>query len=312
MTRTVIYANANIAIWQAIMIAIQTNSNRENADIHALVEKIEKLEKSLSHWETGLIILIAITAVAAVGIFVAEFGSRKMSKKLQAAQADLIVAKDQQLAANLQSHGSQIGKLGDEAAQTKREYDEKMLVLQTDAANAKAAQQKVEIDLAKQQERAATAETELLKLKERIKDRHLTLKQQETVAAKLKAFAGQKINVVTFGGDEEIVGIAKDITAALGSPDGAQWDITTISGVAPTGTAGGILIEVAPKANDSTGKVAFALVTALRAEHLAVTGPEVAAHGQTFFGGKAKGPIVIEDNRLGGNSAIVMTIAKKP
>jgi hypothetical protein len=183
----------------------------------------------------------------------------------------------------------------------------KVATLQKNASDAKASQQRVEIELSKQQERAANAEKELLELRERTNPRRLTVEGQKTLAAKLRAFAGQKINVVTYGGDEEIVGIAKDIMAVLSSPDGAQWSITRISGVAPIGIVGGILIQVEPKASNSVWEVATVLASALRTEGLAVVGPEVASHGHTYIGGTVSGGLTIGDN-----SIITMTIAKKP
>lgn len=52
--------------------------------------------------------------------------------------------------------------------------------LQKAASDAKAAQQKVEIDLEKQKERTATAEKNLLELQERIKDRHLSAENRKS------------------------------------------------------------------------------------------------------------------------------------
>jgi len=175
------------------------------------------------------------------------------------------------------------------------------------AANVEAGNIQLRTDLSKQQERAAKAEKELLELKERIKARHLTPEQQKTLAAKLRAFAGQKINVVAYGGDDEISGIAKEIIAALGPPNGAQWNITHISGGAPTGNIGGILIEVEPNASGSVQEAATALAVALRAEHLAVTGPEVGSGAHNSIGATITGTL-----RIGDSSIITMTIAKKP
>ncbi|MFZ0911770.1 MAG: hypothetical protein WBQ76_11380 [Candidatus Korobacteraceae bacterium] len=61
----------------------------------------------------------------------------------------------------------------------------KVAGLQKDAANAKAAQQKVEIELAKQQELAATAERNLLQFKEQMKDRTISNGQADAMVAKL-------------------------------------------------------------------------------------------------------------------------------
>ena len=58
--------------------------------------------------------------------------------------------------------------------------------LQKAASDAKASQQRVETDLAKQQEKAARAEQTLLELKQRIKDRRLSSVQYAQLLALLK------------------------------------------------------------------------------------------------------------------------------
>jgi len=193
-----------------------------------------------------------------------------------------------------------------------REFDRQLTAARTElekqqveAANAKAAQQRIELELAKQQERAANAEKSLLELRERIKDRHVSDTQQKVVAAKLRPFAGQMVLLITFAGDNEITGIGNDIGAAIRA---AGWNLTRDSGSVAAGQInGGILIEIEPTAPESTQKAAHALALALRAEGLAVDGPKQAGRVRTLFGGTFNGPVV-----FGEISTVTVTIAKKP
>lgn len=112
----------------------------------------------------------------------------------------------------------------------------KVATLQKDASNAKAAQQKVEIDLSKQkeitanaekdvaglkrlaaeqQERAAKAELALLKLQEAAKDRVIPVKQKAHIAEALTAFRGQSVEIRVFGGDRETTKFANDVAFTL-------------------------------------------------------------------------------------------------
>jgi hypothetical protein len=70
----------------------------------------------------------------------------------------------------------------------------KVAGLQIEAFNAKTAQQKVETDLAKQQERTAVAERSLLELQERIKPRRLTDKEAAALVALIRSFPPETID----------------------------------------------------------------------------------------------------------------------
>jgi hypothetical protein len=70
----------------------------------------------------------------------------------------------------------------------------KVAGLQIEAFNAKTAQQKVETDLAKQQERPAVAERSLLELQERIKPRRLTDKEAAALVALIRSFPPETID----------------------------------------------------------------------------------------------------------------------
>ncbi len=116
----------------------------------------------------------------------------------------------------------------------------KVAGLQTDAADAKAAQQRVEIELAKQQERAATAERALLELQERVKPRHLSAEQRKKLIEVLTPAAKGPIKVSHLLLDEEGRSFATQIDEALiaagWSSDGVGKDMI-FGGATPVGVA---------------------------------------------------------------------------
>jgi hypothetical protein len=122
------------------------------------------------------------------------------AKQLADIQDQLIHIKDGRLELDLKAKDEKIAEAGERAALADKRAGEANIA----AADAKAAQQRVETDLAKQQERAATAEKDLLELKERIKPRRLTDKQSADFVAVLSRLPNTvlKLGWTAGGGDE--------------------------------------------------------------------------------------------------------------
>ena len=132
---------------------------------------------SLEGWKTffeiGGVILLFLAFVFGAGVVLT--GTR--INALQAEQVRLFNIKlvtQQERAAKAEQDAA-------EAKTTAAKSNERTLALETDAANAKAAQQRVEIELAIQRERAAKAERDLQELQPRV----LSEAQQKTLAAAL-------------------------------------------------------------------------------------------------------------------------------
>jgi hypothetical protein len=103
----------------------------------------------------------------------------------------------------------------------------KVAGLETDAANAKSAQQRVEIDLRKQEERAAKAEKDLLELKEKIKWRHIDLGQRKKLVAALTSVPIKGIvDIISVAGDAEGFAFAGEIDSILKE---SGWTTTGVS-----------------------------------------------------------------------------------
>lgn len=139
---------------------------------------------------------------------------------------------------NLKLRG-QVATLETNAADAKKD----VAGLQKTAADAKTTQQKVEIELAKQQQRAAEAEHALLELQERIKDRHLTAEKRAELVALLAANPKGDIAVSCVGGHPEPCKFAAEIVDALKE---AGWTVTTfMQGVMYVGSSpAGLMVQV--------------------------------------------------------------------
>jgi hypothetical protein len=163
-------------------------------------------------------------------------------------------------------------------------------------------------DIAQANERAAEANKKAeeerlarIKIEEKMAWRHLSPEQQERIEVKLRPFAGERANVFIYSGDNEINGIANEIGVALGGPKGAQW-IVSGAPEQPSGfTVSGILVEWKSTADTKAKEAANSLVSALKAEHLAVAGPSNEVPRMRVTYGHADDA-----------AQIVITIGKKP
>jgi hypothetical protein len=261
------------------------------SDLWNSVERLGSLN-TLANWGIAATLLMA-------------FACTVVAIKTSSRKDELIGAEDLRKAehiadldhANLTLRG-QVATLEMNAANANKD----LAGLQKAASDAKAAQQKVETELAKQQERAANAERALLKLQEHNKPRHLAAEQQQNVATKLKQFAGQKINLLAYSDDGEIIGLTNNIGNALAGPGGAGWVISASLGSVTTSAISGILIEVTKSADSQARLAADSIVAALRSEGLDVTGPNVQEQEGFIMGNIHVNP----------SAMIWITIGRKP
>jgi hypothetical protein len=143
-----------------------------------------------------------------------------------------------------------------------------------------------------------------IKIEEKIANRHLTVEQQRTLAAKLKRFAGQRLNMFAFANDNEIIGIANDILGALNPPDGANWIVARTLGQECGLTVPGIGIEVQRGADLKSVQAAAALLKALTDERLSASYLQALPPGESRGGAYSGDP---DDKAM-----IRIIIGKKP
>jgi len=110
--------------------------------------------------------------------------------------------------------------------------------LETNAAEAKAAQQKVEIELAKQQERTANAETAFLRLKQQTEPRRVSAEQRKSFLANITVPVGTHptIKIMPKGGVPDAEDFARDLSSLLRDAGFAVDD----SGIGPMNLIAGL------------------------------------------------------------------------
>lgn len=113
-------------------------------------------------------------------------------------------------------------------------------------------------------------EAEVLKLREKMADRHLSADQRQRIRNKLRAFPGQSWNVIVYPNDPEAIGLANEIAQALIGDNGARWGRPNFWSQTTSAPVRGILVEFSVDANSATRSIAEALAEALRAERLDV------------------------------------------
>jgi hypothetical protein len=181
---------------------------------------------------------------------------------------------------------TELGKQQTRAA----EADAKVAGLQTEATNAKAVQQRVEIDLAKQQQLTAKAERDLLELQTRFADRTISPAQQAAMIERLKPWAGTDIDIAIWGDTPEITIISSQILETIGK---AQWSIHSGHVGAGSGAVRGIFVGVSPIAGTTAVTASQTLIVALQSAGLAAgpssftNMPQPSSMMMTSFTGKA-------------------------
>jgi hypothetical protein len=238
-----------------------------------------ELWKTIFDWAT--VVLIALTVVSGAGALITgDIISKQQAAKLRQFNTDLTDAK------------TALGKQQERAATA----DAKVAELEKDAANAKAAQQKVEIDLAKQKEKAADAEKALLELKARLADRNLTPQQRIDFTNAMKSWSGSEVDVIIWGDSAEVHIIADQLLDCLVN---AGWHLH-VGYSGGGGAVRGILIGVA---SDAEGPVANAFVATLSR-----TGMVVAL----WKFDELKPPVLIVNSSFTGKAPIRLFIGSKP
>jgi hypothetical protein len=122
---------------------------------------------------------------------------------------------------------------------------------------------------------SADTQLQAARIEKEFSARHLTAEQEAEIAAALKPFAGQSLNVAVDRGNIEAWVIADEIERALGKfGDMAQWKVQFATVMEYNRALSGMLVEIPEHASDRTKKAATALISALQAAGLACDGPE--------------------------------------
>jgi hypothetical protein len=176
-------------------------------EIQVLTQRASDLGRDVDFWNLIMLWGLAFAAVAAVVIGISTRLIVLRTGQQAEVLAALATAKEARLSSELKEKDRQIAGLNVKAKET----EVGIVAAQTDASNAqqkateaKAAQQQVQIELAKQQAKAAESERSLLELRERIKPRRFTDQQAKDFVATLKTLPNGVIRFgwTMAGGDE--------------------------------------------------------------------------------------------------------------
>ncbi|HXI39415.1 MAG TPA: hypothetical protein VNH83_05530, partial [Bryobacteraceae bacterium] len=174
------------------------------SEIESLSLRVRDLNQAVDWWNTAMILGLAGAAIAAVFVVIATRIVVTRAGQLAVAQGLLSDAKDRQLQADLKVKDLEIGNLklrsntaeaGIAAAHTEAANATKR------AAEATAAQKRVETDLAKQQEKTAAAERELLQLQRRMEPRRISADQRARLIRLLAGGPKGKVDIGCVLGD---------------------------------------------------------------------------------------------------------------
>jgi hypothetical protein len=128
--------------------------------IHDLNLHTKDLKDSIGRWTSANTIFVGVTFIAAFGLFVTQRASNSKGNQLVRAEEDLGNAKDNLASLRIEAiRGTNI-----QLQATLDKNSGNVATLQKDASDAKSAQLNTEIELEKQREKTALAETKLLEL----------------------------------------------------------------------------------------------------------------------------------------------------
>ena len=199
-----------MALRQAVIMTneILSKADGNGSEISSLTSRVNRLSDAVDFWNAWMIGGLVLAALAAVLIVLATRLVVIRAKQLSVIQTELDAAKARKLQADLKDKDDQIALVQKDAADA-----------QEKASDAKAAQQRVEIDLEKQKERAATAEQNLLELQQKLRERTITgdqiLKFQMSVGGWETGKKRGEVAITTISDDPEAVQYANDLRRLL-------------------------------------------------------------------------------------------------
>jgi transposase len=162
------------------------------SEMESLASRAAELSAKVDFWNSMVLYALLATAMVGAAIFFSQRLANVRAKQLADVMGKMAVIKEAKVAS-----------------------------LQKDAIDAKAAQQRVEISLAEQQEKAATAEHSLLLLQRRMEPRKLSGEQKARLLEILKHRPKGKISIMSVMGDQEGSAFASDIETTLRA---AGWE----------------------------------------------------------------------------------------
>jgi len=222
-------------------------------------------EVGMDPWEILEYVGEALVFIGVVGEVFAEWREPHRDTMAKASSVVLVVGLALSLAALIGTNeyfNTTIAGLNLKSSQA----NERAAKSESAANDSKAESLKLGIELEKQEQRAATAEKDLLELQNTLADRSLTDAQVEKMVKILKPFAGQQFDIVPYWNSPESMGIYKRIGNTLLK---AKWEYLPPKGYVsnPPGLIG-VKVYINSDIDELNKKAAESLVRILNDDHI--------------------------------------------
>jgi len=187
--------------------------------------------------ERGQLAAALLVAIGVAGEFAGSFIARPINRRIEAARQTEI------------------------AQATAKSEEARKVIAGADARIAEAEARAAEANQIAEQERLAR-----LKIEQRLADRSLSDEQVTAIAAAVRPFAGQEVEIVPYSQNKESVSIANRILAAVTL--GGWKFLKPTKWVGLMGGIIGVFVNVHPESSVRTRQAAAALVAALKEQGL--------------------------------------------
>jgi len=275
-----------------------------------MVTDVSSTSTLLTRWEVGEYVSAIIVIVGVIGEFIADFTNicgvqiyqRRKDRLGKLSTLVLLVGLALELFCLARTNslsGQEIAFLNTVAADARvraanaegaaKGFESKIAEAQRgtaeagrDAEIARKNAEQIKLEAEELRKQNLVLQTDVLKLQEKLADRHLSPEQQKSISAKLSKYAPLPVMFALYSADGEMERIASDIRGALPS----TWMVGYRRGSSSEGGFSGIRVELAKDATLDENSIASELVTAFKSERLTVSGP-VTIRDAAFIGGES-------------------------
>jgi hypothetical protein len=212
------------------------------SELEALVARVAALTGKIDFWNAIILWATGATVLAGAILLASQKIGLNRAKELSNVQDRIATIKEREAKVRTDELENSNLKLRNDLQQETANVAR----LQKDASDARERQQKVEIQLTTQQQRAVAAESDLAKLKERVAWRTVSEEQKKNFLTKVAGAKKGSIKMLAPDGDAEAVTYASEMLALLTS---AGWVVVPQT-MTPIGSTPIGVFFVVPRSGD--------------------------------------------------------------
>jgi hypothetical protein len=247
------------------------------SEIQRLTAHAQDLNISIGHCNDFYMTMVALTVILAVGVFIAQLKISQKSKELQKTQEDLIREKDRVAKADSDIKNGKIAEALKQAGESNKAAGEaneragkaqaSLALAEQQAAEANTKAEGFRLDIAKANESAKDAEARAVEAKLELArfraPRTLSQQQENKIAARLRPFGPNTVDVIIIGDAPEITNLTQHITQALQK---AGWNVKIVGKAISGPNVSGVLVGTHTGTGGATTMASEALISALQSE----------------------------------------------